>query len=180
MLSWLPIRQRIQSKIVELTFKTIQVLQPSCLFDLVTPFVISGDLRSVQEMPSYSTWHSVCQWPPLLFLCSTYNMQFSLFSFAIVLSFSVVLKLIYFLLKYLPFLPAFMEVVPGFSAITSPFHSHNHQARGRPRWCLSTPTRTSNPYWILVFFQTPLSHPSHLYKSTRLDSRNPPDTTWVR
>jgi hypothetical protein len=48
-LHWLPIHQRIQFKIASLTFKTLQNHQPSYLSDLLTPYVPSRNLRSLDK-----------------------------------------------------------------------------------------------------------------------------------
>ena len=48
-LHWLPIHQRIHFKIATLTFKTLQNFQPSYLSDLLTPYIPSRNLRSLDK-----------------------------------------------------------------------------------------------------------------------------------
>jgi hypothetical protein len=48
-LHWLPIQQRIHFKIASLTYKTLKNLQPSYLSDLLTPYVPSRNLRSLDK-----------------------------------------------------------------------------------------------------------------------------------
>ena len=48
-LQWLQIHQRIHFKIASLTFKTLQNLQPSYPSDLLTPYVPSRNLRSLDK-----------------------------------------------------------------------------------------------------------------------------------
>ena len=48
-LHWLPIRQRIIFKIASLTYKTLHNRKPSCLFQLLNPYVPTRNLRSLDK-----------------------------------------------------------------------------------------------------------------------------------
>ena len=48
-LHWLPIRQRVDFKIASLTYKTLLIKQPSYLFELLTPYVPTRNLRSLDK-----------------------------------------------------------------------------------------------------------------------------------
>jgi len=49
-LHWLPIRQRVTFKIAAITFKILKNQQPSYLFDLITPYIPSRNLRSSDKL----------------------------------------------------------------------------------------------------------------------------------
>ena len=48
-LQWLPVNQRITYKVALLTFKSLQIKQPSYLFDLLIPYQPARNLRSSNQ-----------------------------------------------------------------------------------------------------------------------------------
>jgi hypothetical protein len=111
-LHWLPIKKRITLKIASITYKTLHFNEPSYLFNLLTFENNSRNLRSsntrrlhvpliknVQLVDPFLLLHPLCG--ILCHLTFAVSLPFHLFM--------LVLKLIYFLLEFLPYPNDYLE-----------------------------------------------------------------------